>query len=92
MGEEWVQNTLYSELIANPIWLHAAFTRDSMFAVDQNGIRLIYFLVRTTRAKCPLWIPDQIDLHINIDTYMELVERAWIMTRDMWRLRGVVAS
>jgi hypothetical protein len=91
MAEEWIQNTLYSELIASPIWLHAAFTRDSEFCIDQNGIRLIKYLVTTTRAKCPLWDPEMINLYINMDAYSELVRVAWKTTRDMWRDRGVVA-
>ena len=91
MAEEWIKNTLYSELIASPIWLHAAFTRDSQFCIDQNGIRLIHYLVMTTRAKCPSWEPDMINLHIDIEDYMELVRQAWTVTRDMWRDRGVVA-
>ena len=91
MAEQWVKNTLYSELVASPIWLHAAFTRDSVFTVDQNGIRLIDYLVRTTRAKCPSWEPAMIDLHINVDEYTTLLEDAWKITRDMWRPSGVVA-
>jgi hypothetical protein len=78
MADEWVQNKLYSELIANPIWLHAAFTRDSVFAVDENGIRLIHYLVRTTRAKCPFQTHDEIN---NIDTYIDLVKGAWTITK-----------
>lgn len=81
-SEEWIQNTLYSELIANPIWLHAAFTRDGQFSVDQNGIRLIHYLVTSTRAKCPSW--DNWKAPIDMDEYTKLVRVAWNTTRDMW--------
>jgi len=91
MAEQWIQNTLYSELIASPIWLHAAFTRDSEFVIDQNGIRLIKYLVMTTRAKCPSWEPNMINSHIDFDVYSDLVRVAWKNTRDMFRDRGVVA-
>jgi hypothetical protein len=92
MAESWIKNTLYSELVSNPIWLHAAFTRDSEFAIDQNGIRLINYLVRTTRAKCPSWDPDMVSSYIDVDAYMQLVKDAWTVTRDMWRESGIVAA
>ena len=82
MAEQWIETTLYSELIANPIWLHAAFTRDSAFTVDQNGMRLIRYLVMATRAKCPSWEPDMIDSYINMAAFTDLVHTAWKTTRD----------
>jgi hypothetical protein len=91
MADQWIQNTLYSELIASPIWLHAAFTRDSEFVIDQNGIRLIKYLVMTTRAKCPSWDPEMINSHIDFEMYSKLVRDAWEMTKITWRDRGVVA-
>jgi len=91
MAETWIKNTLYSELVASPIWLHAAFTRDSEFVVDQNGVRLIRYLVMTTRAKCPLWDPEMINLYIDTDVYTELVRDAWKITGDMYREKGIVA-
>ena len=91
MAEQWVKNTLYSELIASPIWLHAAFTHDSVFSVDQNGIRLIRYFVMTTRAKCPIWDPEKISSYINMDDYTGLFHDAWQFSTDKWRLSGVVA-
>ena len=91
MAEHWVKKTIYNELIASPIWLHAAFTRDSEFCIDQNGIRLIYYLITTTRAKYPSCDPEMMNLYIKIDEYMDLVKDAWTITRDMWRECGVVS-
>ena len=89
-AEDWVQNNIYAELIGMPIWLHTAFTRDGKFEIDQNGIRLIYYLVTVARAKCPTWNNDKISDPIDIDAYMNLVEKAWTDTRKQYRLIGYV--
>lgn len=90
MAEQWVKNTLYCELIASPIWLHAAFTRDGVFKVDPNGIRLIRYLVMNTRVKCPSWGDDMIDSYINMDAYTDLVRDAWESVKETWGPSGGV--
>ena len=59
--EEWVQNDMYQQLIAMPLWLHSAFgsfKTGDMPTNDSIQYKLMYYLVLKTIDKCPCYEPE----------------------------------
>jgi len=76
--QEWVQNDLYEQLIAMPLWLHSAFGHlktGDVLSKDSVQIKLIHYLVLNTMDKCPCY-ESEYRHNWSIKEYIPLIKSA----------------
>jgi hypothetical protein len=86
--EEWVQNDLYEQLIAMPLWLHGAFGHlktGDVLSKNSVQIKLICYLVLRTMDKCPCY-ESEYRHNWSIKEYIPLFKNALKVTEHITKM------
>jgi len=86
--QEWVQNDLYEQLLAMPLWLHSAFGHlktGDVLSKDSVQIKLIHYLVLKTMDKCPYY-ESEYRHNWSTKEYIELIKNALKVTEKIAKM------